>query len=524
MGRLLLTNCSDERTLELLRGKEEILRKLGIRILENGNPVRAEEVYVGSKIELESPQFRNTSIPSIVHIPLETTLEEDPKFMELLTKLSPLVSYEYTPYGSLWLKAEKLADGFSLVCPLCDVKLDFVISHAGDLYPSRCACGADIAFDVSDGNTFSVLGVADLGVRGEIVKVGLVEYAAVRVEDIPNDLRQRLINVLQTPDDVYMEGDEEGLDIPPYPDDTLYDAVEHFSLDRTVGKKEDVSKSAPLSENPELCIVFYRKDSEKESLLITESASPTAVRKIRAVFHRLKEKYSILVNGKEADSPSQIVPGVKIELASEELIPHGDGAVIMQLLDKVFDKDPLTLLTPLIEIDTKTDGYILLKKAKIQEISLKCPFCGKEDTYLYTVENEKVFPSSCDCGAAVYSLKHLTLPETTEEDLNKRIEKLFHKLNKGELPTPDEIAMLKQLETGYTVERKVIEDTDWLKSKKITKKARNLPYPCLTSIIVPATVWYADLQDCWIAFEMEDVDFEPVDFDGLFSELEESDD
>ena len=46
MGRLLLTNCSDERILELLRGKENILRKLGIRILENGNPVRAEEVYV----------------------------------------------------------------------------------------------------------------------------------------------------------------------------------------------------------------------------------------------------------------------------------------------------------------------------------------------------------------------------------------------------------------------------------------------------------------------------------------------
>ncbi|WP_456330232.1 hypothetical protein [Archaeoglobus sp.] len=43
-------------------------------------------------------------------------------------------------------------------------------------------------------------------------------------------------------------------------------------------------------------------------------------------------------------------------------------------------------------------------------------------------------------------------------------------------------------------------------------------------MIVPATVWYADLQDCWIAFEMEDVDFEPVDFDGLFSKLEESDD
>lgn len=513
MGKLLLSNSASEHLVSFLRDREELLRKLGFRIVENGNPARAREVYVGSRIELESSLLGNTSIASVAFMTLEPSISEDREFHDLLSRLRPFITYQYTPHGNVWLKAEEVEGHVHLSCPFCGEEMDYVISQSGDIYPDTCKCGVSVAIDVTDGLYFSVLEVADLGVRGEKVRAGLVEYAAIELKGIPENLREKLIKVLYAPaEEVVLHtthesytalgsGDEPPM--PSYPDDTLYDGIIYFSADRPK------ARDRPKTRNHELCALFYQKSSEKESLLITESASPLVVRKIRAVFHRLKESYSVLVNGEEVKDPSQIVPGATIEIASELFIPQGDRVVMLVQYGRMSPKDPIFLLDPLLNIDTTRDGFIILERAELHEVTLKCSFCSEEETYLFSRESEETYPSACNCGAAVSATEFIPLPETTEESFIESLNRLFNKIENCDMLTPTDVGTFFQLKTGYIVERKIVDGREWVKVKKVTEKVRNLPFQCFSSIEVPATIWLVDVDDCWIAFEREDVEFLP---------------
>lgn len=518
MGRLLLSNSASEHLIAFLRDREDLLRKLGFRIVENGRPARAGEIYVGSRVELESPLIGNTSIPSIAHMRLESSLSDDREFLDMLTSLRPFISCQYTPYGNVWLKAEDVREHVHLTCPFCGEELDCVISHSGDIFPDTCNCGVSIAIDVTDGSVFSVLEVADLGVRNERVRAGLVEYAAVELKDIPFDVKEGLIKVLHSPGEEFVantintthvisesftaSGPEGESAMPAYPDDTLYDGIIYFSADKPKTNR-DVSKP----KDHELCVLFYRKSSEKESLLIAESASPVVARKIRAVFHRLKESYSVLVNGEEVEDPSQIVPGAAIEIASEMFIPGEDRVIVPVHYGRVSPKDPIFLLDPLLNIDTTRDGYMVLERAELHEVTLRCPFCGEKETYIFSCESKEAYPSACNCGAAVSAAEFIPLPETTEEGFVKTLNRVYEKIGNGEILSPADMSAFLQLKTGYIVGRKVIDGREWIKVKKLTEKLRNLPLPCISSMEVPATIWLVNTDYCWVAFEREDIEF-----------------
>jgi len=516
MGRFLLTDSASEHLIAFLRDREDVLRKLGFRIVENGNPARAGEVYVGSRVELESSLIGNTSIPSIAHMSLEPSISEDREFLDLLSRLRPFITYQYTPYGNVWLKAEKVEGHVHLTCPFCGEELDCVFSHSGDIFPDTCKCGVCIAIDVTDGSFFSVLEVADFGVRNERVRAGLVEYAAIVLKDIPEDLKKQLIEVLYSPaeeavintthitNESFTASGPEDEPSMPYPDDTLYDGIIYFSADRPKAKD---ARGKPKPKDHELCAVFYRKSSDKETLLIAESASPLVARKIRGVFHRLKESYSILVNGEEVKEPSQIVPGATIEIASELFVPHGDRVIIPVQYGRMSSKDPVFLLDPLLNIDTTREGYIILERAKIHEVTLKCPFCGEEETYIFSCDSEEAYPSACNCGAAVSATNFPPLPETTEEGFMKALNRLFDKIERGEMFTSTDMSTFFQLRNGYIVERKTADGKEWVKVKKLTEKVRNLPVPCFSSMEVSATIWLVNMDCCWVSFEKEDIEF-----------------
>ncbi|WP_202320391.1 hypothetical protein [Archaeoglobus neptunius] len=512
MGKLLLSNNADEVLINFLRDRDKIFRKLGVRILEDGRPAKTDEIYVGSKIELESPNFRNA--PDVSRVVMELTPDMRSEFFYLLPKLRPFVSYEYTPLGShLWLHAEEKIERVRLTCPFCGAEGEYALSQSGVIYPDICECGVNVSVDVSDGLNFSVTGIADFGVRGKRVKAGVVEYSAAKLEGVPKSFEERLIDVLHTPE----AGTDGPLTLPAkgdsplhtgaltgktpenchlnYPDDSLYDGAVYFT-----------KREKPLHR--ELCVVFYRKNFDKERLLIAESASPLIVSKIKAVFHRLKDsQLSVLVDGKEVEDPSNLVPGVAIEIASELFIPQGEKMVLPVQLGDLPPDSPFFLLDPLLDISITDDGFITLEPAELHEATLKCPFCGEEETYLLSSQSDETYPSTCDCGAMVSAVDFVPLPEINEESLEKFLNRVVEKTEYGEALSPVEESILSQLDKGYIVEKRTVEGVEWIKVKKLTERARGVPYPCLNSIVVPTTVWLTDLGHCWIAFEKDDVEY-----------------
>lgn len=472
MGRILLSNSASEHLIAFLRKKENILRELGFRIVENDRPARADELYVGSRIELESSLIRNIgSMIACIH--LEPGMEED--FLTALAKLKPFISSERL-YRDIWLKAEEVAGHIYLTCPFCGEKLEYAIFRSGGIFPDACTCGVSVAIDITDGSNFSVLEVVDLGVRNKKVKAGTVEYAAVELKDLSPELRETLTMLLYNPEN---------------------------------------ELHAKKTEKLELCAVFYREHLKMESLLITESASPMVVRKIRAVFNAIKRSYTVLVNNQIAEEPSQIIPGAKIEIASELFIPHEHNSVILPVrYDDLSPEDPIWLLCPLLNIETTTDGFTMLKKTELHEETIKCPFCGEEETYLFSSENEKVYPSACSCGAAVSVTELSYLPGTSEEDFTRTLTRFSEKIIEAGTISPADIVIYHQLKTGYIVGKEVIHGREWVKVKKLVERVRDLPYPCIYSMEVPETMWLTDMDGyCWIAFEKEDIAFEKEDED-----------